>query len=140
MLRDKIFAAVRTAFAALGVVVVTWVVAQLANLGVIVKVDETWSTVLAGAAFAVFIGVYNFAVQWLTENVWDGFGWLLGVNKAPAYVDQDLRTQPDEDGDNESVAVDAAVLDEPGGVMANEGPGLTPPPPNPDWPSYEGKD
>jgi len=23
--------------------------------------------------------------------VWDGFGWLLGVNKPPAYVDYDLR-------------------------------------------------
>ena len=89
MLRDKIIAAARTGFAVLGAAIVTWVVAQLANLGVIVKVDETWSTVLAGAMFAVFVGVYNFVVQWATENVWDGFGWLLGVNKQPSYVDAD---------------------------------------------------
>lgn len=95
MLRDKIIAAARTGFAVLGAAIVTWVVTQLANLGVIVKVDETWSTVLAGAMFAVFVGLYNFAVQWATENVWNGFGWLLGVNKAPAYVDADLRSEPD---------------------------------------------
>lgn len=108
MLRDKIIAAVRTACAALGTVVVTWVVLQLANLGVIVKVDETWSTALAGALFAIFIGLYNFGVQWLTENVWDGFGWLLGVNKAPAYVDQDFRT-PEEDA---GVAVDKDLVEQ----------------------------
>lgn len=91
MLRDKIIAAARTGFAVLGAAIVTWVVAQLANLGVIVKVDETWSTVLAGAMFAVFVGLYNFVVAWATENVWDGFGWLLGVNKPPAYADVDFR-------------------------------------------------
>ena len=100
MLRDKIIAAIRTASAAFGTAVVLWVVAQLANLGVIVKVDEEWSTVLAGLIFAIAIALYNFVVQWLTENVWGGFGWLLGVNKAPAYVEADLRSEP------EGVAVD----------------------------------
>lgn len=104
MLRDKIIAAARTGFAVLGVVVVTFVVGQLANLGVIVKVDETWSTLLAGAFFAIFVGVYNALVQWLTENVWSGFGWLLGNLPAPTYVDEDFRTEPDAGG----VAVDEA--------------------------------
>jgi hypothetical protein len=104
MLRDKIIAAARTGFAVLGAAIVTWVVTMLADLGVVVKVDETWSTVLAGAMFAVFVGLYNFVVQWATENVWDGFGWLLGVNKAPAYVDADLRTEP------EGAAVDESAL------------------------------
>jgi hypothetical protein len=100
MLRDKIIAAARTGFAVLGAVIVTWAVAQLANLGVIVKVDETWSTVLAGAMFAVFVGVYNFIVAWLTENVWDGFGWLLGVNKPPAYdtVSSEIVGDGEDDG------------------------------------------
>ena len=104
MLRDKIIAAARTGFAVLGTAIVTWVVAQLATLGVIVKVDETWSTLLAAAFFAVFVGVYNAAVQWATENLWSGFGWLLGNLPAPSYVEADLRTEP------EGVAVDDSAL------------------------------
>lgn len=97
MLRDKIIAAIRTTSAAFGTVVVVWVVTKLADFGVIVKVDEEWSTVLAGAIFALCMGAYNFLVQWLTENVWDGFGWLLGVNKPPVYADLDLRQPHTED-------------------------------------------
>lgn len=100
MLRDKIIAAARTGFAVLGATIVTFVVAKLADVGLEVTLDPTWSTALAGALFALFVGAYNFGVAWATENVWDGFGWLLGVNKAPSYVDVDLRTEP------EGVAVD----------------------------------
>lgn len=95
MLRDKIIAAIRTAAAALGAYVVTWVVTLLAGWGIEVELDPTWATVLAGALFAVFVGLYNFVVSWATENVWDGFGWLLGVNKPPSYVEHDLRTEPE---------------------------------------------
>ena len=34
--------------------------------------------------------------------MWSGFGWLLGVDKVPAYVQADLRDEPD------GVAVDEA--------------------------------
>lgn len=88
MLRDKIIAAARTGFAVLGATIVTFVVGKLTGWGFQIELDPTWSTALAGALFAVFVGLYNFAVAWLTENVWDGFGWLLGVNKPPTYVEE----------------------------------------------------
>lgn len=91
MLRDKIIAAARTGFAVLGATVVTVVVGYLTNWGFEVEVDPTWSTALAGAMFAVFVGLYNFVVQWATENIWPGFGWLLGVNKPPTYVEDEVR-------------------------------------------------
>lgn len=109
MLRDKIIAAARTGFSVLGASIVTWVVLKLAELGVVVKVDETWSTILAGAMFAIFVSFYNLGVGWLKDNVWDGFGWLLGVNQAPSYVEADLRSPAAPD---DGVAVDAAAVDD----------------------------
>lgn len=91
MFRDKIIAAARTGFAALGAFLVTWAVGLLAGWGLEVTLDPEWATLISGLLFAAFVGLYNLAVGWLTDNVWDGFGWLLGVNKAPAYVDYDVR-------------------------------------------------
>lgn len=102
MFRDKIIAAARTGFAVLGTSIVLAVVGKLTDWGLEITVDPTWATLLSGALFALFVAAYNFVVAWLTENVWDGFGWLLGVNKPPVYPDLDLR-QPDTE---ETIAVD----------------------------------
>lgn len=88
MLRDKIIAAIRTGCAVLGATLITFLVAKLASWGVELEVDDTWSVALAGALFGIFVALYNFAVAWATENVWDGFGWLLGVNKPPSYAEE----------------------------------------------------
>jgi hypothetical protein len=95
MFHDKIIAAIRTGCAALGAYVLTWCVSLLTGWGLDVTLDPELQTMLVGLLFAAFIALYNLAVAYLTENVWDGFGWLLGVNKPPAYVDADFR---DHDG------------------------------------------
>lgn len=82
MFRDQIIAAIRTGCAVLGAAIVTWLVNHLPG----VDLDPNLSTMLGVALAAVGIAVYNLAVNWATANVWDGFGWLLGVNKAPSYV------------------------------------------------------
>jgi hypothetical protein len=97
MFRDKLIAAARTGFAAFGAFVVTWVVSLLGSWGFEVTLDPEWATLISGILFAAFVGCYNLGVAWLTDNVWDGFGWLLGVNKPPSYVEADLRTEPAED-------------------------------------------
>lgn len=106
MLHDKIIAAIRTGCAALGAFLLTWLVSVLAKQGVEITLDPEWVTLLSGLFFALAVAVYNLAVGWLTENVWDGFGWLLGVNKPPAYVDVDVR---EEEG---GVAVDPEVVEQ----------------------------
>jgi hypothetical protein len=104
MFHDKIIAAIRTGCAALGAYVLTWCVSLLTGWGLDVTLDPELQTLLVGLFFAGAIALYNLLVAWLTENVWDGFGWLLGVNKAPAYVEADLRTEPD------GVAADDSAL------------------------------
>jgi hypothetical protein len=104
MFHDKIIAAIRTGCAALGAYVLTWIVSLLTGWGLDVTLDPELQTMLVGLMFAATIAGYNLAVAWLTENVWDGFGWLLGVNKAPAYVEADLRTEPDGAAVDEPVA------------------------------------
>lgn len=91
MLHDKIIAAIRTGCAALGAYVFTAVVSLLAGWGLEVEVDPELQTLLVGLAFALLVAGYNLLVAWLTDNVWDGFGWLLGVNRPPSYVDADFR-------------------------------------------------
>jgi hypothetical protein len=105
MLHDKIIAAIRTGCAVLGATLITSLVTLLAGWGVELEVDSTWAVALAGALFGVIVGLYNLAVAWLTEHVWDGFGWLLGINQPPSYVTEDLRQ---EDG---GVAIDDEVHD-----------------------------
>ena len=102
MFHDKIIAAIRTGCAALGAFLLTFAVEQLTGWGFEVTLDPEWATLISGLLFAAFVGLYNLGVAWLTENVWDGFGWLLGVNKAPAYVEADVRE------DAGGVAVDEA--------------------------------
>lgn len=104
MFHDKIIAAIRTGCAALGAYVLTWIVSLLTGWGLDVTLDPELQTMLVGLLFAGFIALYNFVVAYLTENVWDGFGWLLGVNKPPSYVEADLRSEP------EGVAVDESAL------------------------------
>lgn len=86
MLYDKIIAAIRTACAVLGASFLTWLVSALAGLGFQLELDENATVLVATLLFAVFVAVYNFVVAWATENVWPGFGWLLGVNKPPSYI------------------------------------------------------
>lgn len=100
MLHDKIIAAIRTGCAVLGASAVTFLVSTLAGWGLEVEVDPELSSILAVLLFGIIVALYNFLVGWLTENVWDGFGWLLGVNKPPSYVEADLRV------DSGGVAVD----------------------------------
>lgn len=104
MLHDKIIAAIRTGCAALGAYVFTTIVSLLAGWGLEVTVDPELQTLLVGLVFALLVAGYNLLVGWLTDNVWDGFGWLLGVNKPPSYVEVDLRSDP------EGVAVDQSAL------------------------------
>lgn len=94
MLHDKIIAAIRTGCAVLGAAAVTKLIALFAAWGLDVTVDPELSGILSVLLFGVIVAVYNLAVNYLTENVWDGFGWLLGVNKPPSYVEADLRTEP----------------------------------------------
>ena len=117
MLHDKIIAAIRTGCAVLGASAVTALVALLARWGLDVEVDPELSSVLSVLLFGLIVALYNLAVAWLTDNVWDGFGWLLGVNKAPAYVEADLRDEPN------GVAVDESDSPElnPQGLPTVEG-------------------
>jgi hypothetical protein len=94
MFHDKIIAAIRTGCAALGAYVLTFAVSTLAGWGLEVTLDPELQTLLTGLLFAAFVAGYNLGVNWLTDNVWDGFGWLLGVNKPPSYVEDDMRRQP----------------------------------------------
>ncbi len=107
MLHDKIIAAIRTGCAVLGASVVTFLATVLADWGLDVEVDPEFSGLLSVLLFSLIVALYNLAVAWLTENVWDGFGWLLGINQPPSYVTEDLRH---EEG---GVAVDDEVLDAP---------------------------
>lgn len=86
MLRDKLIAAIRTGCATLGALVITATLGWLANVGLEVEYDSSWGVALSFALFSVLVAFYNFAVAWLTDNVWGGFGWLLGVNKPPSYI------------------------------------------------------
>lgn len=86
MLHDKIIAAIRTGCAVLGATLVTFLVTQLGDWGVSVELDPDLALVVAGLLFALAVAAYNFVVGWATEHVWDGFGWLLGVNKPPSYI------------------------------------------------------
>jgi hypothetical protein len=104
MLHDKMIAAIRTGCAAGGAYVLTWLVSVLAGRGIVVALEPEWVTALSGFLFVLFVAAYNLVVNWLTENVWDGFGWLLGVNKPPAYVDVDTRRSS-----SGGVAVDTGV-------------------------------
>ena len=98
MFRDKIIAAIRTGCAALGAYALTFAVTTLAGWGLEVTLDPELQTMLVGVLFAGFVAAYNLAVGWLTENVWDGFGWLLGVNKAPSYVTEPESSLPQVNG------------------------------------------
>lgn len=91
MLHDKIIAAIRTGCAVLGAAALTGLVQLLAKWGLDVEIDPELSTTVAVILFGLAVALYNLLVNWLTENVWDGFGWLLGVNKPPSYVEEDLR-------------------------------------------------
>ena len=91
MFHDKIIAAIRTGCAALGAYVFTFAISTLAGWGLDVTLDPELQTLLVGLLFALLVAGYNLLVAYLTENVWDGFGWLLGVNRPPSYVDADFR-------------------------------------------------
>lgn len=86
MFHDKMIAAIRTLCAVLGTLFITWVVGLLTGWGFKVELDESWTSLMAGLLFAFLVSAYNYAVAWLTEHVWLGFGWLLGVNKPPSYI------------------------------------------------------
>ena len=101
MLNDQIIAAIRTASAVWGPALIVALVTTLTSLGVDIQIDQSWGVALAGLLFALLVGLYNFAVNWATAHVWSGFGWLLGVNKAPDYSTEGrVYTEPvDDSGD-----------------------------------------
>lgn len=78
MLSDVLVSYIRTFTPALVGLVVGWLVAR--GLPVAPGLQDGLTALLSGAAIAV----YYAAVRWL-EARWKGFGWLLGVPKAPAY-------------------------------------------------------
>ena len=86
MFHDKIIAAIRTGCAVLGASIITVLVSKMADWGLEVDIDPSWGLALSTLLFGVLVALYNFVVSWATENVWDGFGWLLGVNKPPSYI------------------------------------------------------
>lgn len=90
MLHDKIIAAIRTGCAVLGATIVTSLVTFLVGQGVEIELDPDLSLALAGLLFGIIVALYNYLVGWATDNVWDGFGWLLGVNKPPSYITDSL--------------------------------------------------
>lgn len=111
MLHAKIIAAIRTGCATLGAAAITFLVAWLTDLGLEVTVDPSWALALSTLLFGVLVALYNFLVGWLTENVWDGFGWLLGINKPPSYITDpggDLLSAPEQNvaGQVSAVEVD----------------------------------
>lgn len=85
MLNDQIIAAIRTGCATLGTVIVLALVDAFSEIGGTIVVDESWAVALSGLFFALAVAGYNLAVNWLSAHVWPGFGYLLGVNKAPGY-------------------------------------------------------
>lgn len=86
MLRDQIIAAIRTGSAVWGPAIITAIATALTSWGFDLEVDSSWGIALAGFLFAVLVAGYNLAVNLLTTHVWQGFGWLLGVNKLPDYA------------------------------------------------------
>ena len=86
MFHDKVVAAIRTACSVWVPLLITAGLSWLLDHGIEVNIDENTQLVLAGAAFAILVGLFNLVVNLLAEHVWPGFGWLLGVNKAPSYA------------------------------------------------------
>lgn len=79
MLRDNIFAAIRTGVA----FIVTWLLATLVGLGV--ELDTDTEAALSVVAFGVAMASYNFIAGLLERKVHPYFGILLGIPKAPQY-------------------------------------------------------
>lgn len=77
---DKIVAAIRTGVAAAVSGVLVYV-AQRFGL----QLPEGTAEVGGAIVFGLVVGLYNLAVNWLSANVWDGFGYLLGIPKNPTY-------------------------------------------------------
>lgn len=103
MLRNSLIAGIRTATA----VAVAWCIAKLTGLGV--ALDPETGTILAGAAFAVAVGGYNVVVNYLTERVHPVFGYLLGINKPPAY-DVEYAEDTAEDAELADIVDPGAVV------------------------------
>lgn len=96
MLHDKIVAAIRTGCAVFGATALTALITWLTGHGVDVELDAETQLLILGVVAGVLVALYNFAVGWLTEHVWDGFGWLLGVNKPPVYAEPLLEEEDSE--------------------------------------------
>jgi hypothetical protein len=78
-IRDKLVAAIRTAAAGLGTLLIAWI---LKTFGV--DFPDDVDTKIQAAIFLAAMGGYNVAVNWLTER-WKYFGFLLAVPKQPVY-------------------------------------------------------
>ena len=86
MFRDNIIAAIRTAAAVLGPAIVTGIVALFTRLNIQVEIDSSVGLALAGLLYAVIVGLWNFAVNWLSTHVNPKFGHILLIAKTPDYV------------------------------------------------------
>ena len=86
MFRDNIIAAIRTAAAVLGPAIVTGIVAFFASLNIDIQIDSEMGIALAGLLYAVIVGFWNLAVNWLSTHVSPKFGHILLIAKTPDYV------------------------------------------------------
>lgn len=77
---DKIVAAIRTGVAAAVAGVLVYVADRFG-----LRLPDGTAELVGAALFGVVVGLYNLAVNFLSERVWDGFGLLLGIPKNPTY-------------------------------------------------------
>ena len=77
---DKIVAAIRTGVAAAVAGVLVYAADRFG-----LNLPDGTAEIAGAALFGVVVGLYNLAVNALTEHVWDGFGYLLGIPKNPTY-------------------------------------------------------
>lgn len=77
---DKIVAAIRTGVAAAVATLLVWAASTFG-----VELPEGTAEIVGAVVFGLVVAAYNYAVTWATANVWDGFGWLLGIPKNPTY-------------------------------------------------------
>lgn len=63
-------------------IVVGWLFAQLAKLGIHLPADN--EVELVSALVVILAGLYYAAVAWL-ERRYKWFGWLLGIARNPQY-------------------------------------------------------
>lgn len=78
---NAIVSGIRTLVAVVVAAVLTWLATHF-GFHASQEVENTADVIV----FGVVTGAYTAAVNWLTEHVNPGFGWLLGIPKHPTYA------------------------------------------------------